>query len=88
MLTSLSVSVFLLGFSIMSFIAGVAMSFSKKERERIQKRAAIEQPERRDLIMAPDALKKNQRRGYITLVVGVISFVAWLVVFGPTSLIM
>ena len=78
-------NVFLL-VSILLIIVGVATSFSKKERERMQKRLAIELPERAAIIRSPEALKAAQRRGYIMLIIGIILLVLWFIFFGPQSL--
>lgn len=76
----------LLGTSIILTIVGIGMSFSRKERERMQKRVAIELPERIAYTGSPEALKIVQRRGYITLTVGIILFILWLIFFGFQSL--
>ena len=76
----------LLGTSVILTIAGIAMSFSKKERERMQKRVMTELPERSASLGSPEALKTAQRRGYITFAAGVILFFIWLSFFGPQTL--
>jgi hypothetical protein len=68
----------LLGMSIILTIAGIAMSFFRKERERMQKRVMTELPERSASLGSPEALKAAQHRGYITLAAGIILFFIWL----------
>ena len=76
----------LLGIGILLTIAGIGMSFSKKERERMQKRVVSELPDRAAITGSPDALQAAQRRGYITLAIGIILLILWFVFFGPQSL--
>lgn len=77
---------FLLGLSIFLTISGVGMSFSKKERERTQKRIMQELPERSAITGTPEALVATQRRGYVTLTIGVVMLILWFVFFGPETL--
>jgi hypothetical protein len=81
-----SLGYYLLGLSILITIAGIGMSFSKKERERIRKQLVAELPDRASLIEYPDADKKTRRRGYILAVVGIILFITWLKIYGFLSL--
>lgn len=76
----------LLAASILLTITGIGMSFSKKERERIQQRIVQELPERSAITGTPEALKAAQRRGYITLAIGIILFILWFIFFGPSTL--
>ena len=57
------------------------MAFSKKERERMQKRVMTELPERSAYTGSPEAIQIAQRRGYITIATGVILLVIWFVVY-------
>jgi hypothetical protein len=82
----LSLGNLLLALSILLTIAGVAMLFSKKEREQMQKRVMSELPERAAITGSPDALKAAQHRGYITLAVGVALLILWSIFFGLQSL--
>ena len=80
-------SYILLVISLLLTIVGIGTSFSRKERERVQKRVMTELPERSAMLGSPEALKTVQRRGYITLVIGIILFIIWLSVFGFQSLV-
>jgi hypothetical protein len=75
-----------LGASIIAVIAGISMAFSKKERERVQKRVMAELPDRSAVTGSPEAMRIVQRRGYITLVAGIISFIIWVSFFWFQSL--
>ncbi len=77
---------YLLGLSIIIIIAGIAISFSKKEREHARERAVADLPEQVELINTPDADKKTQRRGYYLLVFGIVLFLIWSWFFGFSSL--
>jgi hypothetical protein len=57
------------------------MAFSKKERERMQKRVVSELPERSTVTGSAEALQIAQRRGYITLAVGVVLLLIWWLAF-------
>ena len=72
-----------LALSILLTIAGLAMAFSKKERERIQQRVLTELPERKAVTGSADALRVAQRRGYVTLGMGAALFIIWLVMSHP-----
>ena len=76
----------LLFISVMMLIIGISMSFSKKERDRVRSRVTEELPERATLISAPNADLSARRRGYYTLVLGVILFIIWCWFFGLSSL--
>jgi hypothetical protein len=76
----------LLGVGILLVIAGIPMAFSKKEREQMQKRVVSELPERADITGSPDALRAVQRRGYVTLSIGIAVIILWFFLFGPQSL--
>lgn len=77
---------FLLGISILLTISGIGMSFSKKERERTQRRIMQELPERSAITGSPEALIAAQRRGYVTLTIGLALFILWFIFFGPETL--
>ena len=77
---------YLLTISIMTIITGIAVSFSKKERERTRAKALAELPERAAFINAPDADRKTRRRGYYLLVIGIALFAIWSWIFGLSSL--
>jgi len=72
--------------SIMAIILGIAMSFSKKEREANLKRVLGDLPERAHLIDTPDAGRIIQRKGYIVLIAGIILFIIWSQIYGLSSL--
>lgn len=76
----------LLTIGLLLTITGIGMSFSKKERQRMQKRVMTELPERSSTLGSPDALKVAQRRGYITLLVGAALLILWFFLFGFKSL--
>ena len=77
---------YLLGFSILMTIMGIGMAFSKKERERTRQRVTAELPERAALINVPNADHIFQRRGYITLAIGLALFILWSYIYGFSSL--
>ena len=77
---------YLLGLSIITFITGIGLAFSKKERERTKIRLTAELPDRAALINVPDADKIAQRRGYYLLVIGLGLFIIWANYFGLSSL--
>ena len=77
---------YLLGFSILITIMGIGMAFSKKERERTRQRVTAELPERAALINVPNADHIFQRRGYITLAIGLALFILWSYIYGFSSL--
>lgn len=73
---------YLLGFSIIIFITGIGMAFSKKERERTRARVTADLPDRAALINAPNVDKIAQRRGFYVLAFGVCLFLIWCWFFG------
>lgn len=76
----LTISNIVLGLGILNLIVGIPVSFSKKERERVQKRVVTELPERSAITGAPEALRSYQRRGYIMLAAGVILVIIWFLI--------
>ena len=82
----ISLGYYLLGKSVLITIAGIGMSFSKKERERTRERVTAELPERALLINSPNADSRAKHRGYILLAIGIMLFIVWLTVYGFSSL--
>ena len=80
-LNYISLSNVLLTLAILLIIAGIPMAFSKTERERMQKRVMTELPERSAYLGSPEAMQAARRRGVITLAIGFVLFLLWLITF-------
>jgi hypothetical protein len=80
-----ALSFYLLGFSLMVFIAGVA-SFSHRERERTRKAIMAAEPDRAAVFNAADWEEKAKARGRALLLIGVGLFVVWCWLYGFSSL--
>jgi len=78
MVNYISLSSLLLVVGVALIIAGIPMAFSKKERERIQKRVIAELPERSAFTGSSEALKIAQNRGFIMLALGLALVAIWL----------
>ena len=67
--------------SLMVMIAGAGMAFDRRERERIQERVTQELPERTALLSSPKAAREAQRRGYVTLEIGLVLLIIWFLLY-------
>jgi len=72
--------------SILTVIAGFTTLVSKRTRARAKAIAIAQEPDKAALFDSPDAEKKAQRRGYMTLLIGIVMFSIWCAVFGFSSL--